>query len=630
MGRRFLTGSNLVLAALLLMLVTILSNTLLTSTRIDLTEQKLYTLTEGSKKIVGNLSDTVVLQLFFSDNLLREVAPIKSYALRVKELLQEYANHSNGKLVLKVIDPEPFSEEEDRAVQFGLRGVPINEVGDQAYFGLAATNNVDGEEVIAFFSPDNEDVVEYEISRLIYNLDHPARPRIGIISSHMVNGTPPGPRGGPPGPGWVFYSQMQGLFDTRMILNELAVVPKEYDLLLVIHPNRLSDTSLSAIDQYLLAGGKAVIFLDPLSEVEVGPPNPLSPNIPEPKLGSDLSPLLEAWGLQLDRLKVVGDKLAARRVMFSRDPTTLPEEFLPWLSLGAHNFNHDDVITSKLTSINMASAGAIKMIGKSSLTLVPLIETSDQAMEIDASKVETSPNPKELMREFVASGEKYVLAARLTGKTKSAYPAGPPPRIAREGAPELPEIPPGSWLKESSAPMNVVLVADSDLLHDRFWVRVQEFYGERMAEPYADNGAFLINALDNLSGSSDLINVRSRAAYARPFQVVIDLTRKAEDQFLAKEKELQQKLRETEAKLGELQKKNNGEPGDSVGVEPSVEIGKFLQEKVGIRKQLRDVQRDLRKDIESLETSLKFINIGLIPLLIGLAGLLVSVARLRR
>lgn len=628
MGRRFLSGSNLILAALLLMLVTILSNTLLTSTRMDLTEQKLYTLTEGSKQIVGKLSDTIVLQLFFSDNMLRDVAQIKSYAVRVKELLQEYVNHSNGKLVLKVIDPEPFSDEEDRAVQFGLQGVPINEVGDMAYFGLAATNSTDGEEIVPFFSPENEDVVEYELSRMIYNLDQPDKPKIGVISSHMVNGTPPGPRGGPPGPGWVFFTKMQELFDARVFFNELAVIPPEYDLLLVIHPNRLSDLSLSAIDQYLLKGGKAVFFLDPLSEVEIPPPSPFDMgNMQEPKLGSDIIPLLSAWGLEVNRLTVVGDKEKARRVVFSKDPTALPEDYVAWLSLTEENFNQDDVITNKLSSIIMASAGALITTKKTDLKILPLIQTTDQSMIIEAAKVETSPNPKELMSHFVASGEKYTLAARITGQAKTAFPEGQPERIKREGQEELPRIPLEDWVQESTAPMNVVLVTDSDMLHDSFWVRVQEFYGERLAAPFADNGAFLINTLDNLSGSSDLISVRSRAAYARPFSVIRELTRKAEDQFLATEKELQQKLRETEQRLGQLQQKNGDPQGSSAAQE---EIAQFLREKIGIRKQLRDVQRELRKDIENLETRLKFYNIGLIPLLIALAALCTSLVRLRR
>ncbi|MDF1819507.1 MAG: Gldg family protein [Immundisolibacteraceae bacterium] len=615
MNRNLVSFSSLAVALVLLFAVNILSGLLFGNARLDMTEQQLYTLTPGSRAILDNLEDEITLNFYFSDSQLRDVPTIKAYAVRVEELLNEYVSLAHGKIRLRVIDPEPFSEQEDEAVRAGVRGVPTSDVGDTAYFGLSATNTTDGEEVIGFFAPSNEELLEHDLTRLIYKLDNPEKPVVAIYSSLPVNGEEGG-RGRPQSPKWSITEQISEIFEVRVLKGTQAKIDDDVDILMIIHPQMFDDASRVAIDQYVLGGGRTMVFVDPYSDVEIIPTMPFMQNQQEPKPPSDFDQQLAAWGVRVDGTQLVGDYDAARRVTTSQNPGSKPEPYLPWLELKSEHFNQKDVVTRSLTTMYLATAGAIEKLPDSDVTVENLIVTGPNSGPVPVASIQFSPNPKEILGQFQPTGPQTV-AVRLSGKIRSAYADGLPEGVEWSG----------ERLTESDD-AQIVLVADSDLLHDRFWVQVQDFFGDRVAMPYADNGNFVINMLDNLSGSSDLISVRSRGTFSRPFIRIVDLGKAAEEQYRATEQQLQMRLQAAEQKLAELQQQ--GADAGLIDQQAREEIDSFLQEKVAIRKELRSVQHDLRKDIDSLETRVKFVNIGLMPLLIIFMALLAGLTQSRR
>ena len=613
MRRGVLSTGSLVLAVVLLLAINILAATVLGGWRLDITQNQLYTLSDGSRKVVRTLDEPITLNLFFSQKALRDVPQIQAYAARVQALLKEYAEQSNGKLQLKVIDPEPFSDAEDRAVQFGLRGMPLGGAGgESAYFGLAATNSTDGEEIIPFLSPSSEDTLEYDLTRLIYKLGQPKRPVVAVISSLPVNGSVV-PMTQQQAPAWAVISQLRELFEVRVLSSFEKQIPAQADLLILIHPKDLSPATQFAIDQYVLRRGRVLALLDPYSDVEAPPRDPIMPTMTMPKTGSDLGPLLGAWGLQMKE-GVVGDRESARLVSFRED--TPPQEYLVWLDLKADRFDSKDVVTARLSQMYINTVGALSKAAHSDVTFTPLISSSKQSVLISTEGLD-KPDPAALLRDFRPDDENYAFAARVQGTLKSAFPDGPP-----EGA----EVP-AQVLKESATPANLILVADADFIYDRFWAQVGEFRGSRLVEPFADNGAFFINAVDNLTGSGDLISVRSQGTYARPFTVVQAMNRAAGEEFRAAEQRLQAELQQTEQNLAELQAGRADQAGPLLSADQQQEITRFQEQRVRLRRELREVQHKLRQGIDRLETRLKFINIGLIPLLIGFAAALVALSR---
>jgi ABC-type uncharacterized transport system involved in gliding motility auxiliary subunit len=302
-------------------------------------------------------------------------------------------------------------------------------------------------------------------------------------------------------------------------------------------------------------------------------------------------------------------------VTFSEDAP--PQEYIVWLDLKADRFDHKDVVTSRLSQMYMNTVGALRKKDGAATEFTPLISSSRQSMLVGTEGLD-KPDPEALLRDFKSTDTSYPFAARVQGKLKTAFPDGPP-----EGAER-----PATVLKESAVPANLILVADADFIYDRFWAQVGEGRGSsRMVEPFADNGAFFINAVDNLTGSGDLISVRSQGTYARPFTVVKAMNRAAQEQFRAAEQRLEAELDQTEQKLAQLQSSRGDQAGPLLSAEQQAEIARFQSERVRLRRELREVQHNLRQDIDRLETRLKFVNIGLVPLIIAFAAALVVLIR---
>jgi ABC-type uncharacterized transport system involved in gliding motility auxiliary subunit len=632
MNTRTLSIAGLIVALVLLFAVNILSNTVFTAARVDLTENRLFTLSDGTRNILADLNEPITIRLYLSERLARTLPAINSYATRVKGLLGEYERASGGMIEVRIIDPEPFSEEEDRAVGYGLSGVPLEGGQEKLYMGLVGTNSVDDEDIIPFLSTSRESFIEYDITRMVYNLSSPELPVVGLLSSLPLKGA--GPHAalrGMAGPEWMVMEQVDKLFEVEVIETDATEIPRKVDVLLLVHPKALSDGTLYAIDQFVLGGGRALVFIDPHSESDR--PQQQGMAMMAPTRSSELAKLFASWGVESEPGKVAGDLQLAAKVRMQRQQQILTIDYPVWLNVLPNFFDQDDTVTAELGNITFATPGYLQPLEDATTTFRPLIETSENAALYDAGRLaDPNADPQDLLRDYLPVGNPLVLAARVEGPVTSAFPDGPPPAEAKAGDKEEgADKEPREHLAASSADINVIVVADTDILADRFWVQVQEFLGNRIAVPSAANGAFMVNALDNLVGSSDLISVRNRGSFIRPFERVTDIRRQAELEFRQKEQELMLRLEETEQRLLELEKAKQG--GDSsliLSPEQQQELVQFRQEKVAIRKDLRDVRRNLRRDIDSLDTRLKFVNIALIPILIGIGGLAAGMWRLHR
>ncbi|MFQ5995226.1 MAG: Gldg family protein [Acidiferrobacterales bacterium] len=626
-----LTTAGLVLGVVLLLAVNIFSNAAFTSMRLDLTANKLYTLTDGTASILAGLDEPVQLRLYLSKGLLSQLPGTSSYARRVEELLREYERFADGKLSVTVIDPEPFSEEEDRAVGYGLHGVPLDEES-AFYFGLVASGSTDEEEVIPFLSTRRQEFLEYDVTRLIYKTSNPKQKVVGLISSLPIDGAPPqAALAGGPRRAWMVLDHVRQFFEIRRLDKTIKVVPDDIDMLMIVHPRDLGDSALYAIDQFVLSGGRVLTFVDPHSEIDQASSTGLMGL--GASGGSDFSKLLDAWGIELVPKKVVGDLQLATRVRFQREGRVVTMDYPVWITLPPSLFNQQDTVTAELGNLAFATPGHLIKKSGADTELTPLVESTEGAAEIDTIQLASFQDPQDILRKYKPAGKRFVIAARVTGSVGSAFADGPPPvqdeKKDKPDKTEKTDQKPHEHLAKSKGNINLIVVADSDMLRDHFWIQVQDFLGSRLEIPTAANGTFVINALDSLTGSNDLIGIRSRGRFTRPFTRVNALRQQAELQYRQKEQELIERLEQTETRLTELQKAGQDQDAPILTEGQQHELTRFRQEKIRIRKDLRDVRHELRRNIEGLETRMKFVNIGMMPLLIGIGGILVGSYRIR-
>jgi ABC-type uncharacterized transport system involved in gliding motility auxiliary subunit len=623
--KKILTTTGLLMAIALFIAVNIISDKTLKAARLDLTENQLYTLSEGTKNILNNLEEPITLRFFLSQKLATTLPGISSYTVRVKELLEEYQRAAGNQIKLMMIDPEPFSEAEDQAEGYGLQGIPVDDNNTHFYFGLAGTNAIDAEETISFFSPDRAAFLEYDLTKLIYQLGKPKQKVVGIMSTLPLQGDTTSPvRQRNAAQPWMIVEHIRQLFEVRTVKTDVEEIPADIDVLMLVYPKDFSEATLYAIDQYVLKGGRAIVFVDPLSQAYQPQSNPQNPMEALQALHSEFSKLFEAWGIELVPNKVVGDMGAAQKITVPKGARYLRIRYPVRMNLDRDQyFNKESIITSKLGGkILLVTPGAIVKKGDVETEITPLIETGDKAMQINTSKLAFMP-PEELARDFKPEG-KFTLAALISGKVKTAFPEGKPKDEDEEdSADEKPKTDDTNHLKESAESINLIVVADTDMLENKFWVRgiMQTPQGQHPI-PKNANATFVSNALDNLSGSNDLISVRNRGNFARPFTRVEDIQQQAEHKYREKEKELQTRLRETDQKLRELQRQKRQDGNQlMLSLKQREEIARFREKKIEIRKELRDVQHDSQKNIANLETYTKVVNIGLMPLLIGIGGI---------
>ncbi|WP_074551242.1 Gldg family protein [Dyella sp. AtDHG13] len=588
--------------------------------RVDLTSDKLYTLTPGTVHIVEGLHAPLRLTLYFSSHATRDMPQWRSYEQRVAEMLQEMVARAHGRLRLQIVDPVPYSDDEASAEGYGLSPINGGTNGERVFFGLVGSTlpgDADGGETshlpkrvqaIPLFDPSRETFLEYDIAKLLYELDQPSKPHIGLISSLPVQGNPV--IGEEP---WTVMRQLGQQFDVRTLdPSRLKHIDSDIKALLVIHPKHLPADALYAIDQYVLNGGHLVVFVDPVAEMDNTPF--VDSNGVTDDHNSNLSRLFNAWGVLYDPQKVVLDRSRALRIELADNSSS---NHPAMLGLGQQELNHDDVITASLQRINVSSVGYFDLAPGTLSRLTPLLQSTTDAEVVPSQRVrESINNPAALLESYKPDNTHYVIAARVRGPFASAFPEHAGDKGYRASA-------------DGNA--EVILVADTDLLSDRLWVSyAQSLLGQPQLSAIANNGDLVTNIADNLSGSSALLSIHGRVSSQRPFTRVLALRGAADQKFLAKMQELQRELTVTRTRLSELQPAKASGRGDSTTPEQRAEIEQFLQRQLEVNKELRDVQHQFNADIDALGLRLKFINIVLVPALVTLVGLLYGWRRSRR
>ena len=596
MQHKLTSSVNLLLLAVVFISLVFVNNQLFSSVRLDLTENQIYSLSDGSKQVLKDIDEPINLYFYFSDKASKNMTSLRNYANRVEGLLTEYETFANGKLKLQVLDPQVFSEQEDQADQFGLIAANIGTAGESIYMGLAATNAVDGQQVIAFFDPQKEASLEYEISKLIYQLNEPEPLNITLITDIAAEGGQNSMTGQfePP---WTFLTQLKQLYKVEQFGFDIVNLPDETDVLFLIHPKELSETLLFVIDQYALSGGKILVFVDAHNESD--PLAMMDEPIPSNN-SSNLDRLFRAWGVQFDSENVLLDAMAGLEIRTESGGVT---RHFGFVGFSAEQIDREDVITSNLEVINGASFGVFNQYEDSKTMWLPLIQSTQNSGLMDVGTYVKTQTPEELAKSYQSDNQSYVLAVRLFGQANSAFEQAP------EGL-ELAEI------KTSTNRLNVILVGDTDMLADRFWVQQSNFFGQIISTPFANNGDFIINAVERLGGSDALISIRSREQFSRAFIKVEELTVVAEQKFREQERILQQRLEETEQQLLQLQNQQAKGGALIISAEQQFTVDEFLEKKMTIRKSLRDVRHQLDKDIESLGNWLKLFNIALAPMIL--------------
>ena len=641
MNKKVLFSSFGLAAIALILLLSVLVVSFLPNLRIDLTEDRLYSLSDGTRNILSSLNQPIELMFFYSDSATEDVPQLRTYGNRVQELLREIVIASEGNLRLSVIDPEPFSEEEDLATQFGVRAVPVTQGGEGVYFGLVAAQDEEGvpealrvTETMPLIRPDQEEFLEYEFMKIITQVNNPERTVIGLITQLDIDGGFD-PMTGQGTQQWMIMDLIRQLYEVRRLDLTSDSIEADIDILMIVHPEGLSDRFLYAVDQYILKGGDALVFLDPNADSMVGR-SPQGNLIPA-GMSSELPGLLEAWGIEFDNSKVLADNELALRVMMGQGQRPVPH--LGMLGVQSNFLAQDDVITNRLETINLSSAGAISQLNNTSTTFEPIIVSSSDSMLMDRSFVESVTDPTLLFDEFESEDRSFVIAARVSGLIETAFPDGQPTAAEteeenspdeEEGDEEVLESDASDNVDEvseeegvehigvSTEPSNILVFADSDILSDRLWVQVTQFLGQRIPQPFANNGDLIINSMDNLSGGADLSSIRSRGRYSRPFTKVLTLQREADDRLRQEEGELLGRVAETEASLAELSTDEDGNPIGELTTEIQAEIDRFNAELIDTRRRLREVRFQLTEDIERLGSNLKAANTALVPIVLTL------------
>jgi ABC-type uncharacterized transport system involved in gliding motility auxiliary subunit len=608
-----------VLGAVIFVCINIMSSQVLRSTRVDLTQQHLYSLSNGTRTLLGELNEPLRFRLFLSSGLTKQAPQLAAFAGRVRAMLDAYVAASNGHIVLEVIDPRPFSEEEDRAVGYGIQSFQ-GTGGEQLFFGLAATNSTTGRSTINVFAPDRETFLEYDLTRLVAQLGNRGKPVVALIDGLGLAGSPMTRI-----PEQQTVAQMRQFFDVKNVPQSGGKIPDDAKVLMVVHPQHLDDATRYEIDQWVLAGKPTLVFVDPFAENQMGPGGQ-----PVPDASSTLEPLFKAWGVTFDPTKVIGDSTYALQTQRNVGGRPVVTQNLPWLALRNNALAKDEAILAQLSAIVLTDAGSFAT-AKDGITLRPLMTASDNAVLIDASvAADRTGDPRRMLSGLKRVDKSPVLAARLSGTLDSAYPDGPPADKDKPAdAASKDAAPKAGALKRSAKPVNVILVGDADMLMDRNWIQQQSLLGQQIAQAFANNGDFVINAVEQMAGGAALSDLRGRGVSWRPFEMIQRMEAEADQRFRAKEQQLTQELKDTEQKLAQLPKAPEGSV-DVLTPEQVKAIDGFRAQLLTIRSELRDVQFALRRNVDDLKNWITAVNVGVVPLLVAIIALLFAMRRPRR
>jgi ABC-type uncharacterized transport system involved in gliding motility auxiliary subunit len=611
------------LGAVVFVCVNIVSAKLFRNARVDLTQQHLYSLSQGTRALLGELKEPVRFRMFLSSGLTKQAPQLAAFAGRVRSLLDSYAAAANGNIILELIDPQPFSEEEDRAVAFGIDGFQ-GTTGERLFFGLAATNSTTGRAIIPVFAPDREAFLEYDLTRLVSDLGRRGKPVVALLDGIGLAGNPMIRM-----PEQQVLAQMKQFFEVKTIPNDIDKLPDDTRVLMVVHPQELGEITLYTIDQWVMAGNPTIIFVDPYAENQVGPQGG-----PAPNPVSNLEPLFKAWGVKFDTSRAIGDPDYAMQTERPVSGRPAVSQNLPWMALRGDALARDEAILAQLSAVVVTTAGAFES-AKDGVMLRPLLQASSAAVTLDATLAgDRFGDQRRLLVGLTKAPKPPIIAARLMGTLDSAFPDGlkkepeAKPDEAKAGGAKA-EPPKDNVLKRSAKPPNVIMVGDADMLMDRNWIQQHSLFGQQLAQAFANNGDFVINAVEEMAGGSALSDLRGRGVSWRPFEMIQRMEADADSRYRAKEQELTQQLRDTEQKMTQLPKAAEG-ANDVLTPEQLKAVEGFRSQLLSIRSELRDVQFALRRDVDNLRSWVTAANVGGIPVAVGVIALAFGMRRSRR
>lgn len=616
--KSFFSAGGLLLVLFILVLINLIFSRV--NLRWDSTQDKLYSLSEGTKKILSDLKQDVTIKVFYTKDNVNTPAPIKIYSQRVLDFLGEYENYSKGKLTLEIYNTRSDSDEEDWANKYGIQAVQLP-TGEKIYFGLVAVA-ADQEETIPMMDPSREEHLEYDMTRIISRVQSAEKRKIGIISGLPVFGQPPmafniqnQSQGSEP---WMFVSELKKTYNVEEIAASSESIDADIDLLMVLYPKNLSETLQYAVDQYVLKGGKVMVFADPFC---------VSDSSQDQSKAASLDKLFTAWGVKMEPGKMLVDFDNPTRV---RTQNNQIEDSPLWVSAGEDSFNTKDITTAKLEGMLFPVIGVIEQMPESKFEYESLLKSSSNSSLADTMQIRFGSDM--LRRNFKSSNQKYDLAVRIQGTFKTAFPEGKPKDNSqdKEKKEEAEDEKTAPHLAEGTKKAVIIIVGDADFLFDGFYMSRQSFLGIDMSRMFNDNLNFVLNTTEMLTGSEELISIRSRGKFERPFTKVQELEKKAQTKWLAREQELVGKAEETNRKLREFEQKKDKSQKFVMSQEQETEIQRFQEEKRRVNKELKEVRRNLRADIEALGTRIKIFNIFMMPLLVSIAGIAYGMYRRKR
>lgn len=622
MHTRFFSMLALIAIVVVFFAVNLLTSTTMRSMKLDLTADNLFTLPVGARNIARAVDEPINVKVYFSRSMLADNPAIMSLERRIEDTLRAFVSASGGVISLEVIDPEPFSEQEDQAIAAGLAGQPVGAAGEKIYFGLVATNSTDGREVIPWLGAIEPRLLNYELAQRVYVLSNPVKPKIAVMSGLPIDGAEASPMtGGQPQRPWLIMNELRSQYDVMVMPpTDGTEIPQDVGVLLVVFPRNFDVKAWYAIDQFIMRGGRAIFALDAQCQSYI-PPEAMQNQMAmyTADRSANLGPLGKVWKVDLAEKIVAGDQ--QNSVMVDAPGQNARQvSYVVYLLLKGELLSDEDAVTTGLGLVTVQAGGVIDRAEDSPLQMEVLATTGEESMRIPVEKV-AFPDPNALIRDFVPSGTHLPMVVRLTGEAPSAFPSGPP-----TGAAGFAE-----HLTKSAQPVNVILLSDADMLYDRAWAQEVGFGGMSLGyQKFADNASLLLNAVENLSGNSDLMSIRASASYFRPFTRVDEMRKTAEKASLAKEEELQTKLRDIEQRINEIQRTRTDGQQLTLTEEQKAEVAKFRQQQVQTRKELRQVQLDLNRDIHNLGTLLRFINIGLVPAVVALFAIGLGAYRVSR
>ena len=608
LSRRQMIGTSVALCAVLFISVNIFAARALDGWRADVTETQVWTLSEGTETLLSDLSEPLHLRLYLSDGLTEAAPQLASYADRVRGMLQSYADQADGQITLEVIDPEPFSDAEDRAVGFGINRIALAGAPEPLFFGLAATNSTDGRSTIPVFSPDREAWLEYDLTRLVAELGQPEKPKVALLDGIGLSGNPM--MGGAEQQS---LAMLRELYDVEILSGDVNSFPEGTEVVAVVHPQGLTEPTLYALDQWVVGGGALMAFVDPHAETQMGPQG-----MPAPDAASDFAALFEGWGVDFDATQAVADPtyaLATNRRVQGRDVNVGNPA---WLRLDASALDQDSPALARLSAMVMTTAGSFTT-GEDGPTLTPLATVSDAAVLASATDASNRfGDPRDLLTSGARVDAAPVVIARLGGAVQSGFP---------DGKPESSE-----WEADhiaSTEAANVLLSGDADMLMDRNWIQQRSIFGAQIPQAFANNGDFFLNAVEQMAGGATLADLRGRAVDWRPLTQIEAMERAAEAEYRATEQALLDRIAETEAALRDLAPQD-GDGSGLFSAEMVAEAENLRADLLAARAELRQVQYDLRSDVEALQASVTTLNVGLVPFLAAVIALFFALRRPKR